>query len=98
MATLAKSFVFDRLSFFIAECASPKKKVAILSTSCEEIAFFGESARVYRAIVTVHTVGKGPLCEIPHLNKQKYTFISLLVETETIWVPSGWTENELTEE
>jgi len=68
MATLAKSFVFDRLSFFIAECASPKKKVAILSTSCEEIAFFGESARVYRAIVTVHTVGKGPLCEIPHLN------------------------------
>jgi hypothetical protein len=68
MATLAKSFVFDGLSLFLAEGASPKKKVAILSTSCEEIAFFGESARVYRAIVTVHTVCKGSFCEIPHLN------------------------------
>ena len=69
MATLAKSLVFDGLSFFLTEGASPKKKVAILSTSCEEIAFFGESASVYGAIVTVHAVGKGSLSQIPHLNK-----------------------------
>ena len=75
MTGLTNSFIFDGLSLFLTEGASPQKKIAIHTASCEEIALFGECARVNRAIVAVHTVSKSSLSQIPHLNKQNSTFI-----------------------
>jgi hypothetical protein len=39
--------------------------------------------------MAIHAIGESPLRQIPYLNKVKATLISLLVETETICVPSG---------
>ena len=47
--------------------------------------------------MAIHAICKDSFPEIPDLNRTKNTLISELLETETIWVPEGWTENELTD-